>query len=491
MVQLSQTMRLEQRLSPQQILLSTLLQLPILNLEQKIQNELEMNPVLEEGIDEEAEQPAEAGESEDPASEEEKEVRQELESTEVQKDKTDLDVKELSAAQEDTDWDNMINDEDSYEIRLPRDKNDEDYERPEVVIETMTDHLLEQLNFLTLDPLEQKVGEYLILNLRDDGYLDEVVTVENVANIFNCTEKIVESVLKKIQFFDPVGIAARNLRECLLVQLQAAEDRPELALTIIDRHFDDFKNKRYDKIVAELNIAEATLRQASEYISRLNPKPGEGIYNSKHNYIVPDFLVEKVDNEFVVTLNDWNIPPLRINRTYKDLLRSRNKIDKETKQYIRKKIESARWFITSIYQRKLTMLNVMRSILQKQYDFFTRGPEQIRPLIMREIAEMINMDISTISRVVNGKYVQTDYGIFELKYFFNEKIATDSGEEISTRRIKNRILEMIEKESPKKPLSDERISATLSSEGFPVARRTVAKYREQLNIPVARLRKKI
>jgi RNA polymerase sigma-54 factor len=491
MVQLSQTMRLEQRLSPQQILLSTLLQLPILNLEQKIQNELEMNPVLEEGVEEETEQPAEASESNDPASEEENEVNQEIESTNVQKDKTDLDVKELAAAQEDTDWDNMINDEDSYEIRLPRDKNEEGYERPEIVTETMTDHLLEQLNFLSLDPLEQKIGEYLILNLRDDGYLDEVVTVENVANIFSCTEKMVETVLKKIQFFDPVGIAARNLRECLLVQLQAAEERSELALTIIDRHFDDFKNKRYDKIVGDLNIDEAKLRQASEYISRLNPKPGEAIYNSKHNYIVPDFLVEKVDNDFVVTLNDWNIPPLRINKTYKDLLRSRNKIDKETKQYIRKKIESARWFITSIYQRKLTMLNVMRSILQRQYDFFARGPEYIKPLIMREIAEMINMDISTISRVVNGKYVQTDYGIFELKYFFNEKIETDSGEEISTRRIKNRILEMIEKESPKKPLSDEKISAILLSEGFPVARRTVAKYREQLNIPVARLRKKI
>ena len=190
MVQLSQTMRLEQRLSPQQILLSTLLQLPILNLEQKIQNELEMNPVLEEGVEEETEQPAEASESNDPASEEENEVNQEIESTDAQKVKTDLDVKELAAAQEDTDWDNMINDEDSYEIRLPRDKNEEGYDRPEIVTETMTDHLLEQLNFLSLDPLEQKIGEYLILNLRDDGYLDEVVTVENVANIFGCTEKM-------------------------------------------------------------------------------------------------------------------------------------------------------------------------------------------------------------------------------------------------------------------------------------------------------------
>jgi RNA polymerase sigma-54 factor len=493
MVQLSQSMRLELKLSPQQILLSTLLQLPILSLEQKIQTEMEVNPVLEEGVEDDLEQPAEM-ESPEPISasvEEEQEVRKELEVTDLQKDKIDLDVKELSAAQEDTDWDNLINDEDSYEIRLPRDKNEEDYERPEVVIETMTEHLIEQFRFLSLTELEKKIGEYLILNLRDDGYLDESVPLENAAKIFETDEKSIESVLKKIQFIDPVGIASRNLRECLLVQLQAAEEGPSLALTIIENHFEDFKNKRYEKILSDLQIDEDELRNAIEHISRLNPKPGEAMYNTKHNYIVPDFIVEKVDDEFVVTLNDWNIPPLRINKTYKELLRTKNRVDKETKQYIRKKIESAKWFITSIYQRKVTMLNVMRAILQKQYDFFAKGPEYIKPLIMREIAEIISMDISTVSRVVNGKYVQTDYGVFELKYFFNEKIETDSGEEISTRKIKTRIQELVEKESPKKPLSDEKLSEILISEGFPVARRTVAKYREQMNISVARLRKKI
>jgi RNA polymerase sigma-54 factor len=206
---------------------------------------------------------------------------------------------------------------------------------------------------------------------------------------------------------------------------------------------------------------------------------------------VPDFIIEKVDDEFVVTLNDWNIPPLRINRTYKNLLQNRKKTDRETRQYIRKKIESAKWFINSIYQRKITMLNVMRAILEKQYDFFARGPAFIKPLIMREIAEIIEMDISTVSRVVNGKYVQTDYGIFELKYFFNERIETDDGEEISTRKVKSRIKEMVIKEDPKKPMSDEKISKILTSEGFPIARRTVAKYREQMDIPVARLRKNI
>jgi len=493
MIQLSQSMRLELKLSPQQILLSTLLQLPILSLEQKIQTELELNPVLEEGVEDELEQLAETESSEpiDTAAEEEQEERKEPERTDLQKNKADLDIKELSAAQEDTDWENLINDEDSFEIRLPRDKNEEDYDRPEVVIETMTEHLLEQLRFISLNDPDQKIGEYLILNLRDDGYLDESVKLENVANIFETDEKSIEAVLKKIQFFDPVGIASRNLRECLLVQLQAAEGQQELSLTIIDRHFEDFKNKRFEKIIADLHISEAQLREAVENISRLNPKPGEAMYNAKHNYIVPDFLVEKVDNEFMVTLNDWNIPPLRINKTYKELLRTKTRVDKETKQYIRKKIESAKWFITSIYQRKITMVNVMRAILQKQYEFFAKGPEFIKPLIMREIAEIISMDISTISRVVNGKYVQTDYGVFELKYFFNEKIETDSGEEISTRKIKTRIQELVEKENPKKPLSDEKLSEILISEGFPVARRTVAKYREQLNVPVARLRKKI
>ena len=256
-------------------------------------------------------------------------------------------------------------------------------------------------------------------------------------------------------------------------------------------NFEDFKNKRYEKLLSELHIGREELKQAVDEIARLNPKPGEGLYNTKHNYIVPDFIVEKVDDEFVVSLNDWNIPPLRISNTYKHLLKDRKKTDRETKQYIRKKIESAKWFINSIYQRKITMLSVMRAILEKQYEFFARGPAQIKPLIMREIAEIINMDISTVSRVVNGKYVQTDYGVFELKYFFNERIETDAGEEISTRKIKNRISEMVDKEDPKKPMSDDKISNILTAEGFPVARRTVAKYREQLGIPVARLRKNI
>ena len=487
MVQLSQTMRLEQRLSPQQILLSTLLQLPILSLEQKIQTELELNPVLEEGIEEDIETSVDEIES---TQEEGEEVQKDLENTEGEND-SDLDVKELREAQEDTDWDTMLNDEESYEYKLPRDKNEEDYERPEVVTILETDRLLEQLNYLSLSDLEHQVGEYLIWNIRDDGYLDDSLHIENVAKIFECETALVESMLQKIQKFDPPGIAARNLQECLLIQLNNMEKASDLAKVILRDHFDDFKNKRYDKILNELEIENGMLKVAIDEISLLNPKPGIGMLNAKQNYIVPDFVLEKVDDEFVVTLNDWNVPPLRISRAYKKLLQNRKKTDRETRQYIRKKIESAKWFINSIYQRKMTMLNVMRAILEKQYDFFSLGPAYIRPLIMREIAEIINMDISTVSRVANGKYVQTDFGVFELKYFFNERIETDDGEEISTRKVKTRIKEMVEQENPKKPMSDEKISKILTGEGFPVARRTVAKYREQMDIPVARLRKNI
>ncbi len=355
----------------------------------------------------------------------------------------------------------------------------------------MTDHLLEQLNYLSQDEIENKVGEYLIWNIKDDGYLDETLNLENVAEIFECSQAMVEKVLRKVQKFDPVGVGARNLQECLLIQLELARPQPQIAILIIRDHFEDFKNKRYDKIMSDLNIDRDGLKNVLEIVSKLNPKPGLGLFNTKHNYIVPDFMVEKVDDEFVVTLNDWNIPPLRISNTYKQLLRNKNKTDKETKQYIRKKIESAKWFINSIYQRKMTMLNVMRAIVERQDEFFDSGPAHIKPLIMREIAEMINMDISTVSRVANGKYVQTDHGIFELKYFFTERIQMDDGEEVSTRKVKSRIAEMVEEENPKKPLSDEKISQILTKEGFPVARRTVAKYREQLNISVARLRKKI
>lgn len=489
MLSLSQNLRLEQRLTPQQILLSTLLQLPLLSLEQRIKSELEMNPVLEEGEDEEVN----AEDKIESSDEEEVKVAEELEMhDEANNGKEDeYDKKELEEAQKDTDIENLINDEETFEIRIPKDKNQDDYERPEISIKSLPEHLLEQLHILSLNKIEFQIGEYLVWNIRDDGYLDQNLSLATVSEIFNQSEEVVEKILKKVQRLDPTGVGSRNLRECLMVQLEDNNQTQSTAYIILKDFFEDFKNKRYERIIDILKISKDELQESIDQIIRLNPKPGEGIFDIRSNYIVPDFLVEKVDDKFVISLNDWNVPPLRISNTYKKMLFDRKGTDKETRQYIRKKVESARWFISSIYQRKITMLKVMEAIVEKQHEFFEKGPEYIKPLIMREIAEIIEMDISTVSRVANGKYVQMDYGVFELKYFFNERIENEDGEEISTRKIKNRIKEIIEEENPKKPLSDDKLSAMLKTEGFPIARRTVAKYREQLQIPVARLRRGI
>ena len=488
MINLSQTQRLEQRLTPQQILLSTLLQLPLLSLELRIKSEMELNPVLEEGEDEEVLQENEEIEASD---EEVKEVAEELDLHDESNNHSDeeYDQKEIQEAQDDSDLENLINDGEAFEIRIPRDKSQEDYERPEVSTKTLPEYLLEQLHILNLNEMEIAIGEYIIWNIRDDGYLDQNLSLKIVAEIFKTDEDHVEKVLKKIHRLDPSGVGCRNLRECLMIQMEEKNHQNSIAYAILRDYFDDFKNKRYDKIIAALNISREELQENIDEIVRLNPKPGEGLFDTRSNYIVPDFIVEKVDDKFVISLNDWNIPPLRISNTYKRMLFDKKNVDKEARQYVRRKVESARWFISSIYQRKITMMKVMEAIVEKQYDFFDKGPQHIKPLIMREIAEIIEMDISTVSRVANGKYVQTDFGVFELKYFFNERIETEDGEEISTRKIKSRIKEIIEQEDHQKPLSDDRIAEMLKEEGYPIARRTVAKYREQLQLPVARLRR--
>jgi RNA polymerase sigma-54 factor len=485
-IYLGQYLKLEQKLTPQQILLSTLLQLPLLSLEQRIKSELEQNPVLEEGEDEE-DNKEEIEASEDEISELEKE----LSIHEENKNGEDYDKEELEKAQNDSEMEDLFKDEEAFEIKIPKDKNQEDYQRPEINTVSLAEHLIDQLHVLSLEDVEYAIGEFLIWNIRDNGYLDETVDFNKVSEDFNTTTETVLKVLKKIQHFEPVGVGSRNLQECLLVQLEGQKLPDPLAIEIIKNHFEDFKNKRFDKLISSLDADKERIQEAIDEILQLNPKPGEGVFDSKSNYIIPDFVVEKVDGKFVINLSDWNIPPLKISNTYKNMLLDKKNTDSETRNYIRKKVENARWFITSIYQRKMTMLKVMEAIIQKQYNFFDKGPDFIEPLIMREIAEMIDMDISTVSRVSNGKYVQTDYGVFELKYFFNERIENEEGEEIATPIIKKRIKNIVEAENPKKPMSDDKISAMLKTEGYPIARRTVAKYREQLNIPVARLRRGI
>lgn len=485
-IYLGQYLKLEQKLTPQQILLSTLLQLPLLSLEQRIKSELEQNPVLEEG-----EEDQEKDEEIEATDEEKDEVENDLKLHEENGKADDQNKEELDKAQEDSDIENLFKDEDTFEIRIPKDKNIEEYDRPEVNIVSLPEHLMDQLHVLPLNEKEYEIGEFLIWNIRDDGYLDSSVSFERIIEEFDTTNETIEKVLKKIQHFEPVGVGSRNLQECLLAQLEGQRVPDPLAIKIIKEHFEDFKNKRFDKLNSYLDADKERMQEAVDEILQLNPKPGEGLFDSNSNYIVPDFVVEKVDGKFEVNLNDWNVPPLKISSTYKNMLLDKKNIDVETRTYIRKKVENARWFITSIYQRKMTMLKVMEAIIQKQYNFFDKGPAFMQPLIMREIAEIINMDISTVSRVSNGKYVQTDYGVFELKHFFNERIENEEGEEIATPIIKNRIKEIVEAEDSKKPLSDDKISALLKTEGYPIARRTVAKYREQIDIPVARLRRGI
>ncbi|MCK5455361.1 MAG: RNA polymerase factor sigma-54 [Calditrichia bacterium] len=489
MVKLSQYLALEMRLTPQQILLSTLLQLPMLSLEQKIKTEMELNPVLEEA--QELEEIEEDEETIDENPNEIEEIKEEFDQLETSKKTEEEEKKE--ELEDEVNWEELVNDEDSYEFRLPRDKSEEVYERPDPYRATMAEHLLEQLHMLNLNEADFRVGEYIIYNLRDDGYLDAEVTAENTAMIFERQPEEVEKVLKQIQKFDPVGIAARNLKECLQIQLENLDmnGKKPLALRIVKEGFTDFVNKRFEKVAAILEVSLEEIKEAQEVINKLNPKPGQGYWDSRQNYVVPDFIVEKVDDELVVSLNEWNTPGLKISHHYKKLIRQGRKLEKDVRQFLRKKVESARWFINALQQRRITMLKTMNAMVDLQHDFFDKGPENIKPMIMKDVAEQIEMDISTVSRVVNGKYVQTDYGVFELKFFFNEGMETDDGEEMSTLRIKDQLKELIGGEDPHNPYSDDKLAEILKVKGIPIARRTVAKYREQLDMPIARLRRKI
>ncbi|OVE78876.1 RNA polymerase sigma-54 factor [bacterium I07] len=469
MVQISQRLLLQQKQSPQQVLLSTLLQLPVLRLEQRIKQELELNPLLELDT----------------------ELEEEMELTENTEESEDDDEKdeEKDEDEEEIDWEEILNDEDNLEIKQPRERPDEDFNRPEPAPITLMDHLLEQLHLAPLSPEEMKIGEYILWCINDDGYL--ACTVENIAEDIPATHEQVEKVLEVVQGFDPPGIGARNLQECLLIQLK---EQPEIDLTairMVQDCFEDFTNKRYEKIAKKLEIGLNEVKRIMELVAKLNPKPGERYIHDSENYIVPDVIIERVDGKFNIFLNDWNIPRLRINESYKQLLRQKKKVSKETRDYIRQRLESARWLINSIYQRRSTILRVVDSIIQHQRLFFEKGKEHLKPMILKDVADTVNLDISTVSRVTSGKYVQTDFGVFELKYFFSERLETADGEEVSNKLIKDRIKTIIENENPKKPFNDQVISEILRKDGFIVARRTVAKYREQMMIPVARLRRKI
>jgi RNA polymerase sigma-54 factor len=451
----SQVQKLSQelRLTPQQILQSMILQLNTLSLEARVNQELERNPVLEE-TEEQDEQPNE-------------EVSESKEEDEI-------------------DWDELLPQNDDYEPKQEYDSNRKVVQYVQPSPQGMVDRLLDQLKLLNLTPLEINIAHEIVWNLDERGYL--TIPLENIAAIQHAELALVDRVLKEIQTFDPPGIAARNLQECLLIQLRQIEGATD-AILIIRDYFEDFANRRLHKIIKELNWTSERLQAVQNIILRLNPKPGTSLLSVEQDYIVPDLTVYREGDDFVIEVNDTRIPDLQISPQYLQMLKRGANVSPETKSYLKKKVETARWFIQSIYQRRLTMIRVMKAIIERQREFFEGNHQALRPMILKDIAEDIEMDISTISRVTNGKYVQLSDGIYELKYFFNEGMLDGSGEEVSTRIIKDKLREIIEKEDKHKPYSDDQLAKLLKDAGFPIARRTVAKYREQLKVPVARLRR--
>ncbi len=478
------------KLSPQQVQYLKMLQLPTLALEQKIKAELEMNPLLEEGLDEELELVEETAEP----------VKEEA-TAEESADMAETKVEEEPKTTDDEyTLDDFLKDEyTGYKAAEPFDQEERD-ELPVADSVPLYHRLLEQFHLLDLDDEEVLIGPEIIGNLDEDGYLRRdlasIVQDLNLSHGTNITLEKAESVLKKIQRLDPVGIGSRTLQECLIVQVEMKEmDNhyiKQLTLKVLKEHYESFTMRHFEEIAKKLNITLDDLKEVLEVIQHLNPKPGEGAFTPHENYVIPDFIVTQTEDDFLITLNDKNIPPLRINKQYKELMSKRKKdgVPAEAKDFIRQRFEAAKWFISSIHQRRETMLKVMRTIVQKQREFFERG-EGLRPMIYKDIAEVIGMDISTISRVVNSKYVQTDYGVFPLRYFFSDSISTTDGEEVSNKEVKKKLKELIEQEDPLKPLSDDKLARMLNEQGLNIARRTVAKYREAMHIPVARLRRRL
>ncbi len=488
MIGIHQRIEQKQIQSPQQVLLSSLLQLPLLKFEQQIQLELEANPLLEVIEDMEQEQTQDEKSEEAKADEEEEEEEERIEGEDSGDAVEDIDNADTML--DDDDWENILSDDTHQDIRAPRDDSAEVFERPEVSTESLTDHLMAQLHLLNFSDIDNEIGEYIIYNINEVGYLSCDVNV--IAHNLDVDEERVEGVLERIQKFEPLGIAARNLRECLLIQLEDQTPPHELAVEVVRDHFDDFTNKRYEKLVKKLDVDLEDLRDVLTEIMKLNPKPGEGYVSFADNVIVPDIAIERdEDGEYEIIQNDWNIPHLRINNSYKKLLLDKKNTNRETKDFVRKRLESARWLINSIHQRRMTILRVVEMIIEKQRDFFDKGKDYIKPMILKDIADEIHMDISTVSRVTNGKYIQTEWGVYELKYFFSEGIQTSEGEDVSNRRVKQLIKDIIAKEDPQKPLNDQKIADILKEDGYKLARRTVAKYREQMEIPVSRLRRGI
>lgn len=473
----------QQKLSPLQMQVIKLTELPGIELEERIRQELEDNPALEEGLD-----------LSDDANPEDEFIAEEG---------SDI-------SQEDIALGDYLNEEETpdYYYNNSKGEGHKQEDIPFSVAESLHEHLINQLGELELSEEEYKIAEYIIGNLDEAGYLDRSLAAISDDLIFQQNIDVqvgrLEEILKMIQSLDPAGIAARNLQECLVLQLERRDrtETVEAAIKVIRDSFDEFSKRQYDRIIRQTGIDETALKDVIQEITTLNPKPGsnwDDSLASTLNTIVPDFIVEVYNGELVLSMNNRNIPDLRVNREYADLLKgysgnkgSMSSDSKNAALFVKQKLDSARWFIEAVKQRQETLMRTMQAIVDLQYDFFLTGDEtQLKPMILKDVAERTGYDISTISRVSNSKYVQTNFDIYSLKYFFSESMQTDTGEEISSREIKAILKECIENEDKKKPMTDDRLAEILKEKGYIIARRTVAKYREQMNVPIARLRKEI
>ncbi len=472
--------KLQQKLSPQQIQLMKLVQLPTQSLEARIKQEIEENPALQEGK-EKAEDTFENDASD------EREVRESM---------------------EEINWDDYLGDDDTPDYKTKANNyssDDELYEAPVIVNESFHDSLISQLRLRDLNAEELELATYLVGTIDDDGLLrrELIDIVDDLAfsqGVFT-EEKELERLLEIIQDLDPPGVGGRDLRECLILQLERKRPsfKVNLALSILEDYFDSFVKRHYQKLMDRLGVNEDELREAIEEIGRLNPKPGGSSNLSRPTEnVIPDYNLHIVDEELELTLNGRNAPELSLSNQYREMLehykasKEKNKAEKEAALFVKQKLDSAKWFIDAIVQRQQTLMLTMQSILNYQRDYFLTGDERkLRPMILKDIAEEIGMDISTVSRVASNKYIQTPYGTFLIKRFFSESMTNADGEEVSTREIKKILEDTVAEENKRKPMTDDALAKILKEKGYPIARRTIAKYREQLDIPVARMRKEL
>ena len=478
--------KLSQKLSPQQIQLMKLIQLPTQAFEQRLKQELEENPALETG----------------------KEERKDDFDDNFDNSQDDYEDNDKIEA-EDINVDDYLSDDEIPDYRTSANNysaDDDEKSVPYASGTTFTQHLINQLNTFRLSDEERDIAEFLVGSVDESGYIRRSLSdiVDDLAftqSVYTDEEKV-ENILKKVQQLDPAGVAARSLQECLSIQLHRKEKHPdvELAIEIIDQAFEKFTKKHYKKLMQKFDVNEEQLKEAIHEIERLNPKPG-GSYAGNNRiveHVVPDFAIKIVDGELELTLNGRNAPELHVSREYNNMLKGykeskdKSKQQKDAVLFIKQKLDAAKWFIEAIKQRQQTLFVTMSAIMHYQKEYFLTGDERkLKPMILKDIADEINMDVSTVSRVANSKYVDTPYGTKLIKEFFSESMTNDQGEEVSTREIKKILETVIEEEDKKKPLTDAALSKILKEKGYPIARRTVAKYREQLDIPVARLRKTI